>query len=60
MERKAFSPSSSTTSTLSRSVNFDPKVVARKEDGWMEMLEGVIGKWMGEVEKELREEGGDD
>jgi hypothetical protein len=39
-------------------VGFDAKTIARKEEGWMDMLERAVGKWVEVVAAEKREETG--
>jgi hypothetical protein len=39
-------------------IHFDPLVVARKGEGWEDMLQGVLGKWVAEVGRELRAQSG--
>ncbi|ORY72380.1 hypothetical protein BCR35DRAFT_307646 [Leucosporidium creatinivorum] len=38
--------------------SFDPLLIARKEEGWMEMLEGAVVRWLEKVVQERREEMG--
>lgn len=49
--------SSSSNNDKKLGLGFDPKMVARKEDGWLEMLEEMIGKWLNEVIEKIRDEG---
>lgn len=49
--------SSSSNNNKKLGIGFDPKIVARKDDGWLEMLEEMIGKWLNEVIEEVRDEG---
>ena len=36
--------------------DFDPLKVAKREDGWAEMLEGLLVRWLGEAVREARED----
>jgi hypothetical protein len=36
--------------------DFDPLKVAKREDGWAEMLEGLLLRWLEEAVREARED----
>ncbi|KAF4565426.1 hypothetical protein EYR36_001997 [Pleurotus pulmonarius] len=50
--------STSTSSTLTHPpvvpLTFDPKLIARKEEGWENMLEAVLDRWVGAIVEERR------
>jgi hypothetical protein len=42
------------STTAEPPIIFDGKVVARKDDGWEDMLESVLFRWIGKVVDERR------
>lgn len=53
-------PSSASSGSGNKSGGVDARIIARKEDGWLEMLETVVCTWVNELAKEKRGEEEDD
>ena len=54
------SPAPKRTKENAPKIEFDPLVVAKKTDGWEEMLGGLLDKWVDEAASEAREAVGGD